>query len=79
MGDWWRTLVLEELPFVTVWVAERVAEGGLSTASIAIVCLVGQIEHLVRIVGVLPNDISAYRSHFSRHLIVRITTTPCDW
>ena len=71
--------MLEEENFVTIWVAERIAEGGLSATSIAIVCLVGQIEHLVRIVGVLPNYISAERSHFRRHLIVRITTTPCDW
>ena len=69
--------MLEEESFVQVWVAERVTEGGLSAASIAIVCLVGQIQHLVRIIGVLPNYISD-RSHVSR-LIVRITTTPCDW
>ena len=71
--------MLEEENFVAVWVAECVAEGGLSATSIAIVGLIGQIHHLVRIVGVLPYNVSAYRSHVSRHLIVRISTTSSYW
>ena len=65
--------------FVTVRIAECVTEGRLSAASIAIVCLVGQIQHLVRIIGVLPYDISAYRSHISRNLIMRISTPSRHW